>query len=168
MWTNILSKSCFQFFFGYIPRSGITRSYRNTILFFEELPYCFPKQLCHFSSPPAVHKSSNFSTSLSSLVIFWFCFFWGGTPEAHEGSACDLHHSSQQCHILNPLSEARDQSCILMDTSQYGNSPLSWVDLKLPSLAPPPGRAEEFSCPYVVKLGPSWHLGNEQKGGNIY
>ena len=21
---------------------------------------------------------------------------------------CDLHHSSRQCHILNPLSEARD------------------------------------------------------------
>ena len=23
---------------------------------------------------------------------------------------CDLHHSSRQCHILNPLSEARDQT----------------------------------------------------------
>ena len=30
---------------------------------------------------------------------------------------CDLHHSSQQCQILNPLSEARDCTCILMDTS---------------------------------------------------
>ena len=30
---------------------------------------------------------------------------------------CDLHHSSQKRQILNPLSEARDQSCILMDTS---------------------------------------------------
>ena len=30
---------------------------------------------------------------------------------------CDLHYSSQQCWILNPLSEARDQTCILMDTS---------------------------------------------------
>ena len=29
---------------------------------------------------------------------------------------CDLHHCSQQCWILNPLSEARDQICILMDT----------------------------------------------------
>ena len=28
---------------------------------------------------------------------------------------CDLHHSS--CQILNPLSEARDQTYILMDTS---------------------------------------------------
>ena len=31
---------------------------------------------------------------------------------------CDLHHSSGQCRILNTLSEARDQSYILMDTSQ--------------------------------------------------
>ena len=32
---------------------------------------------------------------------------------------CDLHCSSQQCQILNPVSgSARDQICILMDTSQ--------------------------------------------------
>ena len=31
---------------------------------------------------------------------------------------CDLHHSSQQHQILNPLSEARDWTCIPMDTSQ--------------------------------------------------
>ena len=30
----------------------------------------------------------------------------------------DLHHSSWQCGILYPLSETRDQTCILMDTSQ--------------------------------------------------
>ena len=30
---------------------------------------------------------------------------------------CDLHHSSQQGQILNPLSEAKDRTCILMDTS---------------------------------------------------
>ena len=37
--------------------------------------------------------------------------------------ACDLHHSSQQCRILNPKSGARDRTCIL-DTSQVLN-PLS-------------------------------------------
>ena len=31
---------------------------------------------------------------------------------------CNLHHSSWQHWILNPLSEARDQTCILIDTSQ--------------------------------------------------
>ena len=30
---------------------------------------------------------------------------------------CNLHHSSQQYQILNPLSEARDQTHILMNTS---------------------------------------------------
>ena len=30
---------------------------------------------------------------------------------------CDLHHSSWQCQILNPLSEARDHTHTLMDTS---------------------------------------------------
>ena len=31
---------------------------------------------------------------------------------------CNLHHSSQQCRILNPLREARGQTPVLMDTSQ--------------------------------------------------
>jgi len=31
---------------------------------------------------------------------------------------CDLYHSSQQIQIPDPLKEARDQSCILMDTGQ--------------------------------------------------
>ena len=35
---------------------------------------------------------------------------------------CDLHHRSWQCQIPNPLSEARNQTCILMDTSQVWNS----------------------------------------------
>ena len=29
---------------------------------------------------------------------------------------CDLHHSSWQHQILNLLSEAKDQTCVLMDT----------------------------------------------------
>ena len=28
---------------------------------------------------------------------------------------CNLHHSSQQCQIFNPLSEARDRTHVLMD-----------------------------------------------------
>ena len=31
---------------------------------------------------------------------------------------CDLHHSSQQCWILSPLSEARDRTQVLTDTSR--------------------------------------------------
>ena len=31
---------------------------------------------------------------------------------------CDLHHSSRQRWILSALSEARDRTCVLMDTSR--------------------------------------------------
>ena len=31
---------------------------------------------------------------------------------------CDLYHSSRQCQILNPLSEARGRTHVLTDTSQ--------------------------------------------------
>ena len=34
---------------------------------------------------------------------------------------CNLYHSSWQYQILNPLSEAKDRICILMDTSQVCN-----------------------------------------------
>ena len=30
----------------------------------------------------------------------------------------NLHHSSQQCQILNPLMEARDRTCVLKGTSR--------------------------------------------------
>ena len=38
------------------------------------------------------------------------------TATQDQSHVCDLHHSLQQCQILNPLSEARDQIRILMDT----------------------------------------------------
>ena len=38
-------------------------------------------------------------------------------------SVCDLHHSSWQRWILNPLSEAKDGTCVLMDPPQ-GTLPL--------------------------------------------
>ena len=43
-------------------------------------------------------------------------------PMPDVSCVCDLHHSSQQCWILNPLSEAKDWACILMDTSQILNT----------------------------------------------
>lgn len=35
------------------------------------------------------------------------------TPDL--SNVCDLHHSSQPRRVPNPLGEARDQTCILMD-----------------------------------------------------
>ena len=70
-----------------------------------------------------------------SFFIFLFSFFcflgctlgveWElhlqaySTATAMQDLSCvyDLHHSSRQCWILNPLSEARDWTCVLMDTS---------------------------------------------------
>ena len=34
---------------------------------------------------------------------------------------CDLYHGLQQCQILNPLSQARDHTQILTDTSEILN-----------------------------------------------
>ena len=39
------------------------------------------------------------------------------TAMQDQSCICDLYHSSWQRRILNPLSEVRDQTCILMDTS---------------------------------------------------
>ena len=40
-----------------------------------------------------------------------------GTAMQNLSCICTLHHSSQQCQIPNPVSEARDQTHIVMDTS---------------------------------------------------
>ena len=42
------------------------------------------------------------------------------TATATQGPSCtcNLHHSAQQCQILNPLSEAREQTCNLMVPSR--------------------------------------------------
>ena len=43
------------------------------------------------------------------------------TAMQDQSCVCDLHHSSRQHWILNPLSEARDQTCTLMVTSRVCN-----------------------------------------------
>ena len=85
--------------------------------------------------------------NLFSYFLFLFCFLgpemWhmevprlGGGSELQlqayttatatdTSHLCDLHHSSWQCWILNPLSKTRDQTRILMVTSQVLN-PLSY------------------------------------------
>ena len=61
------------------------------------------------------------------------------TPEPSHN--CHLHHSSQQCWILNPLSKATDRICILMETTS-GSQPtepqweLQSQDLNASGLAP--------------------------------
>ena len=71
---------------------------------------------------------------LSSNLFILFFFLFRATPVAYGGSQprgligamamqdpshiCKLHHSSEQHWILNPLRQARDQTCCLMVTSQ--------------------------------------------------
>ena len=96
---------------------------------------------------------------ISLFICFWFCLFvclfsfysltcdiqrflgWGqiGTAAAvyntamatpDPGHICSLYHSFQQCWILNPLSEARDQTCILTDTMNHnGTSVYLFTDI---------------------------------------
>ena len=74
--------------------------------------------------------------SYRKLLYFFFSFLFTATPAAHGSSwargqigavpatametlnpshICSLHHSLQQCQILNPLSEPRDQTHILKE-----------------------------------------------------
>ena len=43
---------------------------------------------------------------------------------------CDLHHSSWQCRIPNPLSKGRNRTCILTDSSQIC---FRWATMGTPS-----------------------------------
>jgi len=85
---------------------------------------------------------SHFKSRLILFFFFFFLVFLGPHPQHTEvprlgvksepqlptyitatasrdlSRICDLHHSSWQCWILNPLSEARDRTCILTDTSR--------------------------------------------------
>ena len=65
---------------------------------------------------------------LTKLLVGCFFFFLArsqiraaaatATATQDPSHIFDLHHSLQQCQIPNPLSEARDWTHILMDTSQ--------------------------------------------------
>ena len=70
-----------------------------------------------------------------SLILILIFLFFRAVPAAYGGSqardqiraiAAGLHHNSQQCWILNPLSEAKDQTCILMLVRFLSSEPLWW------------------------------------------
>ena len=65
---------------------------------------------------------------------------------------CNLYHSSQQCQILNPLNEARDRTCILMDTSQIR---FCWAMRGTPEALSKDHREHRW-------LGKSWNPGKPQ------
>ena len=72
-----------------------------------------------------------------------------------QSCVCNLHQGSQQHWILNPLGEARDWTCILMDTIQA------------PNLLSHNGNSKNlfyylfiylFIFVFLPFLGPLWHL----------
>ena len=87
------------------------------------LPSLFLGENLNINKVTTFHKEN-----IYSFYFFFFCLF-RATPAAYRGSQprgliravaaglhhsfsniCDLHHSSWQCWILDPLSEARDQT----------------------------------------------------------
>ena len=89
-----------------------------------------------------VHHINSRKLGLSLIFFFFFGFIWpplqgmevprlGVKSELHlqatatampdPSHICDLRHSSWQHQILNPLSEAKDRTHNLMDTSQILN-----------------------------------------------
>ena len=45
------------------------------------------------------------------------------TATADLSRICDLHHSSRQRQVFSPRSEAKDQSCVLMDNRFISTEP---------------------------------------------
>ena len=64
-----------------------------------------------------------------------------------------IYHSWQQCQILNPLSEARDQTCILMDTSRVGYRwPMTGTPGSSFCSGDPPCMVDVFKSPLSIIL----------------
>ena len=92
------------------------------------------------------------SGSMIVVCLFFFFFFclFRAAPTAFGGSqvrghigavaaglhqshsnpdpshVCNLHHSSQQGRILNPLREARDPTCVIRDTTRFVSTAPRW------------------------------------------
>ena len=54
------------------------------------------------------------------FFLFFILFFFRAAPVTYVGSqaSCNLCQNSWQCWILNPLSKARNWTCVFTDTSQ--------------------------------------------------
>jgi len=75
--------------------------------------FCFCFCFLLFRPSPAAYGSSQARGQIRATAPAYTT----ATATWDPSCICDLHHGSQQRWILNPLSEARDRTCILMDTS---------------------------------------------------
>ena len=63
---------------------------------------------------PRLHMLQGLGVELELQLLAYAA----ATATQHQSCICNLHYSSGQCRTLNPLSEARDGTCILMNASQ--------------------------------------------------
>ena len=90
---------------------------------------CWTARLCMDSTRPLARKLRD--STFFFFFFFFFPFLWPylqhrevprlGVELETQNTGCDLYHSSQQGWVLSPLKEARDQPCILLDTSHACN-----------------------------------------------
>ena len=75
-----------------------------------------------FRATPMAHGGSQASGRIGTVVT--------GLHHSHSIMESEphlrLHHSSWQCQILNPLSKARDRTCIFMDACQIVSAEPRW------------------------------------------
>ena len=101
---------------------------------------CYQRQVLALSCQEGRPVMGQFGLSTSS-VCFFLSFFFRASPSAYGSpqarvrsgaAATGLHHSSLQHQVLNPLSRARDQTRVLMDTSQVH---YHWAMMETPGLS---------------------------------
>ena len=88
---------------SHMQDGAISKPERSSILFIWDFDFFF---FVFFRASPMAHGGSQMGYN-------WSCSSWP-PPEPQQHRICDLHHSPWQCQILDPLSEARDQTCNLM------------------------------------------------------
>ena len=79
-------------------------SYSKSLLFF------FFFGLFFFRATLATYGGSQARSPIGAVAA--------GLCQSHRSRVCDLYHSSWQHQNLNPLSDATDQTCVLMDASR--------------------------------------------------
>jgi len=97
-----------------MPNSRDRKSLPGSILFYYYYYYYYYYYFLLFRATPKAFGDSQAKGPLRAVVARLY------HSHSNVGSepVCNLHHSSQQHQILNPLSKARDRTCILMDTSR--------------------------------------------------
>ena len=74
---------------------------------------CAHARVCLFGATPAAYGSSQARSWIGAVATAT------ATPDL--SCICNLHHGSWQRQILNPLSEARDRTHVLMDLAGFLN-----------------------------------------------